>query len=162
MKAKTTKANKTANKTAAKAAPKAKAPAKSEAAPKKCCATAKKSACAPAPEVKAPATKTPAAKAPAAKKASAPATAPKKKLTRIVAHVDVGWGKMLYIRGEGAGLSWEQGIPMLCENDTEWHWVAETEDTAISFKFLIDDTQWVQGENITINAGDVHISEPQF
>lgn len=155
MKAKTTKA-KPAKKVTAKpaaAAKTAKAPAKPAAsvttAPKKVCAT--KKVCA----VKKPAT---AKKT----KVEAPASASKKKLTRIVAHVDVGWGKQLYIRGEGAGLSWEQGIPMLCENDTEWHWIAETDCGPISFKFLIDDKTWALGENITINAGDVHISEPMF
>ncbi len=109
--------------------------------------------------------KSPAKKSAGTPKKSASAKAKnvsKMKLTRIVAHVDVGWGRMLYIRGEGAGLSWEQGVPMLCENDTEWHWLAETGDGPISFKFLIDDRLWALGENISINAGDVHISEPRF
>ncbi len=103
--------------------------------------------------VSAPAKKTPATKTKAA---------PAKKVTRIVANVDVGWGNLLYIRGEGAGLSWEQGVPMICTNDTEWHWVAETEAGPISFKFLINDEKWALGENVTINAGDVHISDPIF
>ncbi|MGN0835196.1 MAG: hypothetical protein ACI4QA_05150 [Candidatus Spyradosoma sp.] len=157
MKTKATKA-KPAKKVTAKpaaAAPKAaKAPAKAAApvapAPKKACATKKVCATKKPETAKKVVTEAPAA--PVAKK----------KLTRIVAHVDVGWGKQLYIRGEGAGLSWEQGIPMLCENDTEWHWVAETDAGPISFKFLIDDKTWALGENITINAGDVHISEPTF
>lgn len=98
----------------------------------------------------------PVVKEPVAKK-------PEKKVTRIVAHVDVGWGNMLYIRGEGAGLSWEQGVPMICsDNGTEWHWIAETEDGPISFKFLINDTKWALGENVTINAGDAHLSDPSF
>ena len=100
--------------------------------------------------------KAPAKKAPAATKKAA------KKVTRIVANVDVGWGNMLYIRGEGAGLSWEQGVPMLCENGTEWHWTAETDAEPISFKFLVNDEIWAAGENVTINAGDVHISTPTF
>lgn len=157
MKTKATK-SKTTKKVTEKAAPKAKAapakpvakvaekPAAKTAAPKKACAT--KKVC--------------EKKTTTAKKTTAKAAPAKLKLTRIVAHVDVGWGKQLYIRGEGAGLSWEQGIPMLCENDTEWHWVAETDVCPISFKFLIDDKVWALGENITINAGDVHISEPSF
>ncbi len=84
------------------------------------------------------------------------------KMTRIVAHINVGWGNMLYIRGEGAGLSWEQGVPMLCHDGSEWHWIAETEEGPISFKFLINDEKWALGENVTINAGDVHISDPSF
>ena len=111
-----------------------------------------------------------AAKAPAAKttkkavKKTTGTTAKKvaKKVTRIVANVDVGWGNMLYIRGEGAGLSWEQGVPMLCNNGTEWHWTAETDAEPISFKFLVNDEKWAAGENVTINAGDVHISTPTF
>ncbi len=157
MKTKATK-SKTTKKVTEKAAPKAKAapakpvakvaekPAAKTAAPKKACAT--KKVC--------------EKKTTTEKKTTAKAAPAKLKLTRIVAHVDVGWGKQLYIRGEGAGLSWEQGIPMLCENDTEWHWVAETDVCPISFKFLIDDKVWALGENITINAGDVHISEPSF
>lgn len=157
MKTKVTKSKTT--KKAEKAAPKAKTAevkpvasvpekkaTKVAAAPKKACATKKVCEKKSAP----------------AKKSAEKAAPAKQKLTRIVAHVDVGWGKQLYIRGEGAGLSWEQGIPMLCENDTEWHWIAETDACAISFKFLIDDKIWALGENITINAGDVHISEPSF
>lgn len=97
-----------------------------------------------------------------AKKATASTKKAAKKVTRIVANVDVGWGNMLYIRGEGAGLSWEQGVPMLCENGTEWHWTAETDAEPISFKFLVNDEIWAAGENVTINAGDVHISTPTF
>ncbi len=111
-----------------------------------------------------------AAKVPAAKTTKkavkkttgTPAKKATKKVTRIVANVDVGWGNMLYIRGEGAGLSWEQGVPMLCDNGTEWHWTAETDAEPISFKFLVNDEKWAAGENVTINAGDVHISTPTF
>lgn len=101
----------------------------------------------------------PAAGVPAKKSAA-------KKTTQIVATVDVGWGNMLYIRGEGAGLSWEQGVPMICEEKgngvVEWHWTAETADGPISFKFLINDETWATGENVTINAGDTHFSTPSF
>lgn len=111
--------------------------------------------------VKAPAAKTTTKKA--VKKTTATvAKKAAKKVTRIIANVDVGWGNMLYIRGEGAGLSWEQGVPMLCNNDTEWHWTAETDAEPISFKFLVNDEKWAAGENVTINAGDVHISTPTF
>lgn len=84
------------------------------------------------------------------------------KITRVVARIDVGWGHALYIRGEGAGLSWQQGVPMICEKDNEWHWVAETNISPIVFKLLIDDKVWSAGENVTINAGDIHLSEPKF
>ncbi len=157
MKTKVTK-SKTTKKATEKAAPKAKT-----AAAKTVAKVAEKPVAKPAEAPKkACAAKKVCEKKTTAKKTVAKASPAKLKLTRIVAHVNVGWGKQLYIRGEGAGLSWEQGIPMLCENDTEWHWVAETDVCPISFKFLIDDKVWALGENITINAGDVHISEPSF
>lgn len=150
-------------KTAKTTAPKGCAKTKAAAGAKKVTASAPaaKKAGAAKPVAKtaaAPAKKTASAavKPAAAKKSSA------KKVTRIVAHVDVGWGNMLYIRGEGAGLSWEQGVPMICNNGCEWHWIAETEDGPISFKFLVNDEKWALGENVTINAGDVHISDPAF
>lgn len=86
-----------------------------------------------------------------------------KKTTRVVACINVGWGHSLYIRGEGAGLSWEQGVPMICSKDgKEWHWVAETDHSPITFKVLVDDKTWAVGENVVINAGDIHLSEPKF
>lgn len=136
----------------------------------KCCAKKKTTAENKTATVAKKVTTKAAAKAPAAKttkkavRKTTGTTAKKaaKKVTRIVATVDVGWGNMLYIRGEGAGLSWEQGIPMLCDNGTEWHWTAETDAEPISFKFLVNDEKWAAGENVTINAGDVHISSPTF
>lgn len=107
--------------------------------------------------------KKPAVSAPAKKVAAKKPAA--KKTTRIVARIDIGWGNMLFVRGEGAGLSWEQGVPMLCaekDGGVEWYWTAETADGPISFKFLINDETWASGENVTINAGDTHISKPSF
>lgn len=142
----------------------------------KCCAKKKTTTTAAAKTTSATAAKKTAEKATTVKKAAPKAKAPAKKtttkaasakkavkrITRIVANIDIGWGNMLYIRGEGAGLSWEQGVPMLCEDGKQWHWDAETEDGPISFKFLMNDEKWALGENVTINAGDFHSSEPQF
>lgn len=146
--------------------------AASKSCAKKKTACSEKKSAASTPAVKkagAKAVVKPAVSAPASKKTVKKAAVSKtsvkesgQKVTRIVAHVDVGWGNMLYIRGEGAGLSWEQGVPMICNNDTEWHWIAETEAGPISFKFLVNDEVWSLGENVTINAGDVHFSEPTF
>lgn len=154
---------KTAKTTAAKGCAKTKAAAGAKKVTASAPAAKKTGAAKPvAKTAAAPVKKTASA---AVKPAAAPASAKKssaKKVTRIVAHVDIGWGNMLYIRGEGAGLSWEQGVPMICNNGSEWHWIAETEDGPISFKFLVNDEKWALGENVTINAGDVHISDPAF
>ena len=40
----------------------------------------------------------------------------------IEANIDVGYGNSLYLRGEGLGLNWNQGIPLKCEDGSTWKW----------------------------------------
>jgi len=136
---------------AKKAAPAKKAPVKKVATKK---APVEK---APAPEKKAPAKKA-AKKAPVKK-----AAAPKKILeTSIIARVDVGFGNSLYVRGEGAGLSWDVGT--LMENVSPYEWALKTTaaKTGVVFKFLINDEIWAEGENLSVSAGGTSISSPTF
>ena len=117
--------------------------------------------------VKKTAAKKTAAAKPAAKKAARKAPAKKKSArklveTRIVARVDVGFGNALYLRGEGAGLSWEQGV--LMENISPYEWAFTTTRAAspIEFKYLVNDQVWADGENQTVAAGGTSISSPVF
>jgi hypothetical protein len=117
-----------------------------------------------------PATKKTAAKGDTPKKAPSktlkPGQASTKKpdlpLTRIVAHKDVGWGNALYIRGEGDGLSWEKGILMKSQSATEWSWSSSSAKGSLCFKFLVNDTLWASGENLTIKAGSTWEGSPDF
>jgi PTS HPr component phosphorylation site len=43
-------------------------------------------------------------------------------MTIIEAKMDVGFGNALFIRGQGAGLSWDKGQPMNCADGTTWMW----------------------------------------
>jgi hypothetical protein len=144
-------------------APKKAAPAKKAVAPKK--ATPAKKAVAPkkaAPSKKAVAPKkaAPAKKAVAPKKA-APAKKAAAAATSIIARVDVGFGNALYVRGEGAGLSWNKGTAL--ENTTPYEWtLISTKKGNVTFKFLINDELWAEGENITIEAGGESNSSPIF
>jgi outer membrane biosynthesis protein TonB len=143
-------------------APKKAAPAKKAVAPKKA-APAKKAV---APKKAAPSKKAVAPKKAApAKKAVAPKkAAPAKKAaaaTSIIARVDVGFGNALYVRGEGAGLSWNKGTAL--ENTTPYEWtLISTKKGNVTFKFLINDELWAEGENITIEAGGESNSSPIF
>lgn len=134
-------------------------PAKKAASKK---ATAKKTA------AKKAAAKKTAAKKAAVKKTAARKTAPKKAaapaspLTTITAKVDVGFGNALYIRGEGGGLDWDEGQLMECIDSDEWSWTSSSANTGIVFKFLINDQLWSLGEDLTVPAGGVSISEPRF
>ena len=94
---------KKATKTAAKKAPAKKVPtAVAKKAAKK---MAKKTA------VKTAAHKKKPAKKPAASKRSK---------TVIEAKIDIGFGNLLYIRGDAAGLSWRRGVPMDCKGTDSW------------------------------------------
>jgi outer membrane biosynthesis protein TonB len=154
-------AKKTTTKKAAKKAPTKKAtkkvaakkaPAKKAVAPQKAPVKKKAVASKATPAPKAPAKKAPAKKAPA-KKAAAQ--------TSIIARVDVGFGNALYVRGEGAGLSWEKGTAL--ENITPYEWsLTSSKKGSVTFKFLINDELWAEGENITVAAGNESISSPTF
>jgi len=121
-----------------------------------------------APAKKAPAKKAPAKKAPA-KKAAAPKAKPAKKAaakkveaTNIIARVDVGFGNSLYVRGEGAGLSWEKGVAMDNVSPYEWSFKSTKAKGEVVFKFLINDEIWGEGEDLTVAAGSTSISSPTF
>ena len=76
--------------------------------------------------------------------------------------VDVGFGNTLYIRGKGAGLSWEKGVPLKNASATEWTFDTTKASGTVEFKFLINDQLWAEGENITIQAGTKSINSPEF
>jgi hypothetical protein len=105
----------------------------------------------------------------AAKKAPAKKVAAKKKTggkraagTKIIARVDVGFGNSLYIRGEGGGLSWDKGQPMENVSAYEWAYNAPSASGDLSFKFLINDEKWAEGDNVVVGKGGTSISSPVF
>ncbi|WPJ94181.1 hypothetical protein SH580_12130 [Coraliomargarita algicola] len=149
--AKKVAAKKAVKKVAAKKAPTKKVPAK-KAAKKVAKKVAVKKAKAAAPAVVAP------AKEPEVKKA--PAKTVEK--TSIIARVDVGFGNSLYVRGEGAGLSWDKGVQLDNVSPYEWSFVSTQAKGDVTFKFLINDEIWAEGENGTVAAGDTSISSPVF
>lgn len=111
------------------------------------------------------ATKAPAKKA-VAKKASAKKaakkTAAKKEATIIVAKFDVGLGNSLVLRGDAPGLSWDTGTVMENIDAETWQWKTSTAKSAFEVKFLINDTTWSQGDNITVKPGTTIGVTPSF
>ncbi|MDP4610212.1 MAG: hypothetical protein NWT02_03395 [Opitutales bacterium] len=154
-------AKKVATKTApAKKVATKKAPAKKVAAKK---APAKKVAAKKAPATKAAAPKAAPKKAPATTAAPAKKAGAKKvQQTSLIARVDVGFGNSLYVRGSGAGLSWSKGT--LLDNVTPYEWALKSTKAKgeVTFKFLINDEIWAEGENLTVAVGGTSISSPIF
>jgi len=102
----------------------------------------------------------PAKKATEAKSSAAPVKAAN--VTAVFARIDIGWGNRLYLRGSGAGLSWDVGIPMECSKDDEWFWKTTKATEPVTFKFLKNDERWALGEDLTVDPGKTSVSSPTF
>jgi hypothetical protein len=136
----------------------------------------------PAPATKSPASKTVASRTstttvqattptPVAMLAPAPAPMAARPLTSVVntpvqttitARIDVGYGNSLFVRGEGAGLSWEKGREMECVQNDLWRIVLAESARAYTFKFLINDTTWSAGPDFTAACGTSVTLTPEF
>lgn len=82
--------------------------------------------------------------------------------TRVTVHYDVGFRNSLFIRGKGANLSWEHGIPLKNIAADCWVWEIDDMFTVAEFKILINDTMYEDGSNHTIKCG-AHIEyTPHF
>jgi hypothetical protein len=146
-----------AAKPAAPARKKAAAPAKPAAAPV--------IAITPVPDPAVPAAAPVARPAPAptpvAVKPAAPAKA-KLPETIISVKVDVGFGNQLYIRGEGAGLSWDKGVPAETVASDLWKIALTGAAQPVKFKVLVNDTTWSAGEDFAVEPGQCVTLTPAF
>lgn len=79
----------------------------------------------------------------------------------IEAKIDVGFGNTLYLRGEGKGLSWTQGVPLTCVDGKTWKWTGETTEQ-VKFKLLLNDQVWSQGEDLVAAPGQKLEISPAF
>src|SRR5579872_4703866 len=68
--------------------------------------------------------------------------------TTVAVKVDIGFGNTLFIRGEGAGLSWDKGQPLDCIDSSTWIWSHRPASEPVTFKLLINDQLWCRGENL--------------
>ena len=81
--------------------------------------------------------------------------------TTIESKIDVGFGNTLFIRGQGTGLSWERGVPLKCVDRNTWQWSAPVADK-LTFKLLLNDSVWAQGEDIVARPGQRIEITPRF
>jgi hypothetical protein len=119
------------------------------------------------------AAQTPVVKASKAKKAVTPdapavkAAVPAKKSvkttgTSIIAKADIGFGNVLFLRGEGAGLSWDKGVALQSTAPDEWTWTGKSVKNPFEFKLLINDEIWAQGDNAVMQPGESLVIAPSF
>ncbi len=99
------------------------------------------------------------------KKTAAPAVkaSPAKPVATIIgANIDVGFGNLLYIRGEGAGLSWETGVALECVKDDFWSISLPETAKPIVYKLLINDLIWSAGPDYVADPGKKTEVSPAF
>ena len=78
---------------------------------------------------------------------------PAEPATVVEARIDVGVGNRVFIRGQGDGLSWFQGVPLECTDSTTWVWSTLQARGKVVFKLLLNDQIWAKGEDVAIEAG---------
>jgi hypothetical protein len=81
------------------------------------------------------------------------ALSPTKLMTVVEARIDVGFGNSIFIRGQGAGLSWDKGLPLGCVAGSKWVWSTNRAKGKLVFKLLLNDRVWARGEDVVIEAG---------
>jgi hypothetical protein len=115
-----------------------------------------------APAKKAPAKRT--TKPSTKKSAAKTSTAAKQTVTptAVLAQVDVGFGNQLFIRGEGPGLSWDQGVPMECASSELWTWSTTAATRPFAFKVLVNDETWSVGDDFIASVGVGNTIWPPF
>lgn len=87
---------------------------------------------------------------------------PQSRALLVAAQIDVGLGNALFIRGEGAGLSWERGQRMTCVEPAKWIWLAKGAECRAVFKLLLNDESWAHGDNIVGEPGKPIEVTPRF
>lgn len=93
---------------------------------------------------------------------SSGATRKKGPTTRIIVKFDVGFNNSIYLRGDGADLSWERGIMLKNVKPDEWIWETNISFTKCEFKVLINDRQYELGENHRLQCGTSFEYTPSF
>ncbi len=105
--------------------------------------------------------KRPAAKPAAKATTKRPTRASGAKPTLLIVRHNAGWGNTLFLRGEGAGLSWKTGVALGCIGDNEWIWSATISEPVL-FKVLRNNVDWSAGDNLVLAPGETLTVTPAF
>jgi hypothetical protein len=108
------------------------------------------------------AVKAPKAVAPKAVAPKEPVATPVATTTTIVASIDIGFGNQLFVRGEGAGLSWDRGILLQNVAADKWQVSLQSNGSPLTFKFLVNDLTWNFGDDYVVEPGSTVSLTPVF
>ncbi len=82
-------------------------------------------------------------------------------LTTLRTEYDAGTGHYLALRGDGAPLDWDSGWPAH-QDGSSWSAVFSELEGSFSYKWLLDDATWQQGDNLQGQAGQENEGEVSF
>lgn len=75
------------------------------------------------------------------------------KKTRLMIKFDCGFNNWISIRGEGAGLDWQKGVPLKNMGTDEWVFETNSPFVNCEFKVLINDEIYESGPNHPLICG---------
>jgi len=88
--------------------------------------------------------------------------ATKNHFSKVTVKYDVGFKNALYIRGTGAGLSWEKGKLMKNTGTDSWVWETDLPFKDCEFKVLVNDQVYEEGANHHLSNGKTVEFKPNF
>ena len=80
----------------------------------------------------------------------------------LVAVVNVGIGNTPYVRGDGPGLSWTEGVPMKFLEIGKWEWSIENADEPAVIQIFKNDEISAFGEEVCVGLGERVEVHPKF
>jgi len=80
----------------------------------------------------------------------------------LAVDLELGAGNLLFMRGEGAGLSWGKGQPLRIIAPKTWIWSAQASIDKLEFLLLLNDQVWERGETHILAPGASIELTPDF
>ena len=100
------------------------------------------------------------------KKRSSPAPSlsdeDKGELTTVVANVMIGIGNKPFLRGEGPGLSWEEGVAMNFVEIGKWAWTPPRKKAGLTVQVYRNDKDPDKGGKLEVKPGQKLEITPEF
>ena len=82
--------------------------------------------------------------------------------TSVVANVMIGIGNKPYLRGEGPGLNWDEGVPMNFIEIGKWAWSPSRKNASLTVQLYRNDNDPDQTGKIEVKAGEKIEITPSF
>ncbi len=83
-------------------------------------------------------------------------------LTSVTANVMIGIGNKPYLRGEGPGLSWEEGVAMNFVEIGKWSWSPPRKNASLTIQVYRNDEDPDKGGTHEVKPGENFELTPEF